>query len=134
MPPSGNEEAGGVAPGRGLAVAAEVLYLANLLLLPGIAFAVLAVVYLRHARRAPSLARCHLRQTLAASLWAGVLLVILSAAIIGLGGFSEPSTWVVVILYFTLCHAALVLIGTLGLARALAGKAYRYPLVGRPCD
>jgi hypothetical protein len=41
-----------------------------------------------------------------------------------------PATWVVLILYFTCCHAALVLFGVLGLARAMAGQVFVYPLIG----
>ena len=127
-------EAGNTQPGQPLAVTAEVLYLANLLLLPGLAFLVLLVVWNRHRHSAPALARCHLRQTLAASLWAGALLVIANAAIILLGGYHQPSTWVIAILYFTLFHSTFVLLGVLGLAKAMAGKAFVYPLIGRPCD
>ena len=120
-------------PGQGLAVVAESLYLINLLLLPGLGFLALVAVYFARRRLAPALALCHLRQTLSASLWAGVILVLANAVVLFLGGYQRPSTWVVVILYFTCCHAGLVLLGTLGLAKAMAGKAYRYPWVGRPC-
>lgn len=126
--------AGGNAPGQSLAVTAEVLYLANLLLLPGLAFLILLAEWRKHRHTAPALARCHLRQTLAASLWAGVLLVIANAAIILLGGYRQPSTWVVTILYFTMFHATFVLLGVLGLAKAMAGKSYIYPLIGKRCD
>ena len=126
--------AGGNAPGQSLAVTAEVLYLANLLLLPGLAFLILLAEWRKHRHTAPALARCHLRQTLAASLWAGVLLVIANAAIILLGGYRQPSTWVVTILYFTMFHSTFVLLGVLGLAKAMAGKPYIYPLIGRRCD
>ncbi|HYQ72529.1 MAG TPA: hypothetical protein VET88_11470 [Gammaproteobacteria bacterium] len=119
-------------PGQGLAVAAEVLYLVNLLLLPGIAFAVLVAVYFRRIERAPVLAACHLRQTLSASLWAGGLLLVANISILLLGGYRSPHTWMVVIIYFTTCHATLVLLGVMGLAKAMAGQCYRYPLVGRP--
>lgn len=130
MPPS---ETDGAVPGQTLATAAEALYLINLLLLPGVAFAVLLVLYARHARTAPALARCHLRQTLSASLWAGVLLGVANVVIVLLGGYRAPYTWVVVVLYFTTAHATLVLLGTLGLAKAMAGKPYRFPLLGRSC-
>jgi hypothetical protein len=120
--------------GQSLAVTAEALYLTNLLLLPGLAFLVLAILYLRHAASAPPLARCHLRQTLAASLWAGALLLLVNVAIVLLGGYHVPATWVLVILYFVTCHATLVLLGVLGLAKAMAGASYRYPLLGRSCD
>ncbi|MGB5427263.1 MAG: hypothetical protein WBN95_10765 [Gammaproteobacteria bacterium] len=122
-----------VAPGQGLAVTAEALYLANLLLLPGLAFIALLVVYERHIRTAPELAVCHLRQTLSASLWAGALLLAANLIILLLGGYRSPNTWMVVIIYFTTCHATLVLLGVMGLAKAMAGQAFRYPLVGRPC-
>jgi len=118
-------------PGQGLAIAAESLYLVNLLLLPGLAFLALLWLYWRHHSAAPPLARHHLRQTLSASLWAGALLVIANLLIIVLGGYDAASTWVVAILYFTTIHATLVMLGILGLARALAGQPYAYPLVGK---
>jgi uncharacterized Tic20 family protein len=119
-------------PGQGMAMLAEILYLVNLLLLPGIAFLALVAVYFRNIRRAPALAKCHLRQTLSASLWAGGLLLMANASILLLGGYRSPNTWMVVIIYFTTCHATLVLLGVMGLAKAMAGQCYRYPLVGRP--
>jgi uncharacterized Tic20 family protein len=122
-----------IAPGQALAVTAEALYLANLLLLPGLAFIALLVVYERYIRTAPILAVCHLRQTVSASLWAGALLLAANIIILLLGGYRSPNTWMVVIIYFTTCHATLVLLGVMGLAKAMAGQTYRYPLVGRPC-
>jgi len=121
-----------VAPGQGLAVTAEALYITNLLLLPGLAFIALLLVYFRNIQVAPALAVCHLRQTLSASLWAGALLLATNIIIVWLGGYRSPNTWMVVIIYFTTCHATLVLLGVMGLARAMAGQCFRYPLVGRP--
>jgi uncharacterized Tic20 family protein len=138
LSPLGNDSpdrgAGDNPPGQPLAVTAEVLYLANLLLLPGLAFFILLGLWRKHRHAAPLLARCHLRQTLAASLWAGVLLVIANAAILLLGGYRQPGTWVVAIIYFTMFHSTFVLLGVLGLAKAMAGKPYIYPLIGRRCD
>ena len=118
--------------GQSLAVLAEVLYLANLLLLPGIAFLALLVLYYRNISHAPALPACHLRQTVSAGLWAGALLVVANLGIVLLGGYRSPHTWVVVIIYFTTIHSTLVLLGVLGLARAMAGQPYRFPLIGRP--
>ena len=134
MPASANdsEEAPAV-PGQRLAVAAESMYLANLLLLPGLAFAALLILWFKHRRWAPPLAICHLKQTLSASIWAGVALLLANALIILLGGYTAPATWVIVILYFTIGHSSLVLLGSIGLARAMAGKKYVYPLIGRVC-
>ncbi len=113
-----------------LAVAAESLYLVNLLLLPGIAFGILVLILLISRNRVGNVARNHLRQTVAASIWAGVLLVIVSGASVLAGGFDQPATWVFVVLYFVTCHAALVLLGVIGLVKAMAGQVYRYPVIG----
>ena len=120
-------------PGQLLATVAEALYLANLLVAPGLAFLALFWLYRRHAASAPPLARCHLRQTVSGSIWAGILLVIANGVIVALGGYDAAYTWVVVVTYFTTAHATLVLFGALGLAKAMAGQNYRYPLIGRPC-
>jgi len=116
--------------GLGVAVAAESLYLANLLVLPGLAFVALVLLWRRQRAGAP-LARAHLAQTMSASLWAGVLLVVANALIVLLGGYDGPATWVIVITYFTVCHSALVVFGAYGLAKAMAGQCWRFPLVGR---
>lgn len=135
MPVSDADNAASEPPaGQSLAVMAEALYLVNLLLVPGVAFGILLWLYRKHSRTAPALARCHLRQTLAGSLWAGVLLIAANGLILALGGYAAPGTWVVLVLYFVTCHATLVLLGVLGLAKAMAGQPYRYPLLGRPCD
>lgn len=128
MPPSADD-----VPGTGLAVAAESLFLCNLLVAPGLSF--LAIAWLRWKHRdAPPLARCHLDQAFWVSLWGGLLLVAATAAFIALGGLAWEWTWVIVILYFTCIHSTLILFGALGLAKAMAGKAYVYPLIGPRCE
>lgn len=112
------------------AVLAEALYLVNLLLAPGLAFVLLLLLFRRHRDSANALARCHVRQTFAASLVAGVLLVGVPGLIALAGNLSQPETWTVLLLYFVCTHALLVMLGVLGLARALAGKSYTYPLLG----
>lgn len=129
--PSAAASADSSAPaGRRLAVLAESLYLANLLVAPGFGFVGLLWLWSRAEVRAEPLARQHLRQTLAASLWAGALLVGLSGAILLVGGFQSMWSWLAVILYFTFFHSTLVLCGMVGLARALAGQPFRFPLIG----
>ena len=113
-----------------VAVQAEALYLINLLLMPGLAFVGLLWLARRNAGSVNQLARCHMKQTIVASLWAGALLTIVSLAIVLLGGLHVPATWVLLILYFTCCHAVLVLFGVFGLARAMAGQVFVYPLIG----
>jgi len=137
MSPSAEHQAAGGAepedaPGQALGVAAESLYLANLLVLPGVAFLILAWLALRAGAETPKLARAHLDQTFSASLWAGGLLVAVNALILLLGGYRGGHTWAVLILYFTVCHSTLVLVGVVGLAKAMAGQCWRYPWIGRP--
>jgi len=121
-------------PDSSLAIAAEALFLCNLLLLPGLAFVLLLIMFLRHARTCSDLCRCHLKQTVIASLWAGVLIVIITGGILLIGAYDQPWTWVLLIIYFTTVHATLVLLGVVGLAKALAGKHYHYPLIGAHCE
>jgi len=139
MPPSDSSPLTAALPpdeaGRRLAVLAESLYLANLLVAPGLAFGGLLWLWRRpdvQALPADALVRQHLRQTLAASLWAGALLVGFSAAILLVGGFGSMWSWLAVILYFTFFHSTLVLFGMFGLSRALAGQRFRFPLIGPP--
>lgn len=113
-----------------LAITAEGLYLSNLLLLPGISFLILAWLRWYYRKDAGSLAHCHINQTFFVSLWGGLLLIILSTAFMTLNGLHSQWTWVVVILYFTCIHSTLVLLGVFGLARAIAGREYIYPLIG----
>ena len=116
---------------RRLAVAAETLFLVNLMLAPGLAFLVLAGLWWRFGR-APrqGLGGRHLHQTFVASLWAGGLLVVAVSAMVLLGGWDSPWTWMVAILWFVTVHASLILGGAMGLARALDGRPWRYPLIG----
>lgn len=116
-------------PGPALAVTAEALFLANLMIIPGVAFVVLVVLWWRH-REGPPLVRNHLRQTVAASLWGGTLLVGVSIAVFLLGGFTNPWSWVVGVIYFVCFHAMLILFGVIGLNRAMLARPYRYPVIG----
>ncbi|HUX32091.1 MAG TPA: hypothetical protein VMV78_15915 [Thiobacillus sp.] len=113
------------------AVQAEVLYLINLLLAPGLAFLLLLGLAYRHRASANPLTRCHLRQTVTASIGAGLLLTMVPAIIVLAAGLDHPATWVLLVLYVLCCHAMLVLLGVLGLSRAIAGKTFVYPLLGR---
>lgn len=115
--------------GQTLAITAETLYLVNLLLLPGIAFVILMTLYFKHNNTNSLLARCHLKQTFITSVWAGFLIIAVNASILLFGGYTQPWTWVVLIIYFTSIHSTLVLLGVIGLSRAMAGKHFHYPLI-----
>jgi len=118
-------------PGKTLAVTAETLFLVNLLLLPGLAFAALLLLYLARRNSSPPLAANHLAQTTGVSVIGGALIVLVIGLIVALGGFESGYTWMVVILYFTFIHSSLILLGVMGLVKAMAGQHFRYPLIGR---
>lgn len=117
-------------PGPQLAVAAEALFLINLMLLPGLAFLALLGLWAMHRNHPDPLVRNHLRQTGWTCIWGGTLLVSLSVGIFLLGGFDNPWSWVIGVLYFTFVHSTLILLGVLGLSRAINGRRWRYPLFG----
>jgi len=127
MPPSAHKPGN---DGQNLAVIAEGLFLANLLVAPGIAFAVLFWLWRKNRETAPQLARQHLRQATFVSLYGGILIVTLTALFLAVGGLHWEWTWVVVILYFTCIHSTLVMFGMFGLPKAMAGKAWPDPLSG----
>mgnify|MGYP006978787415 CR=1 FL=1 len=116
--------------GKHLAVLAQALYLCNLLVAPGLAFAALLWLWFKHKDSAPPLARLHLAQATFVSVIGGILIVCISAVLVAMGGLQWPWTWVVVITYFVCIHGALVLLGMFALAKAMAGQAWRYPLIG----
>jgi uncharacterized Tic20 family protein len=120
--------------GQNLAVLAEALYLINLLLLPGLAFIALVGLWLKYKDSAPPLARQHLKQTTWVSVIGGLLIIVLSSLIIGLGGINWEWTWVILVLYFTCIHSTLVLLGMYALIKAMNGQTWRFPLIGPAID
>ena len=119
--------------GQSLAVLAESLYVANLLILPFVAFILLCVIFLKKYRNAPALARSHLEQTMSASI--SIAVMFFAAAVIvmllKMWGLEDVTVWMIVVIVFTIIHATMVLLGVLGLAKAMAGKCWRYPVFGR---
>ena len=118
--------------GKSLAVTAQSLYLLNLMLAPGLAFVLLLLLYRFNRGRADALAMNHLSQTVGVSLVGGALIVVASAVLLLLGGLDSGYIWMVVILYFTFIHSSLILMGVMGLVKAMAGQHYVFPLIGRP--
>ena len=93
------------APGQGLAVAAETLYLVNLMLAPVLGFLVLAVLWWRYRLTASPLARNHLQQTFTVSLWGGALISLVCIALVLSFGIESGWTWTWVINVFLRCIA-----------------------------
>jgi uncharacterized Tic20 family protein len=107
---------------------------ANLLILPVLAFIILALIFIKKHGSLPALADSHLEQTMSASIWIGVFFFItaITVMLMNLVGIEDVTLWIIAIITFTIIHATMVLFGVFGLAKALAGKCWRYPLVGKP--
>jgi len=115
---------------RGIAVAAQTLYLVNLMLLPGLAFLILLVLFAMHRRSKSALVRNHLAQTVGVSALGGALIVVV-LGLIYLQGGAGPYAWLWGILYFTFVHTSLIFVGVVGFVKALNGHEFVFPVVGR---
>ncbi len=113
------------------AVLAQSLYLINLLLAPGIAFVFLLLLYFLKRDKADAFTLNHLQQTVFATLWAGLIIIVVLGLILLLGGIDGPYVWMVAIMYFTLAHSSFIILGMIGLIKALAGQCWRFPLIGK---
>lgn len=96
---------------------AYLLYLLNISFLPGLAFLLQIRQYYRCKSTSNTETLKPTRQALTASVFAGALLAGVSGLIVLAGGLHSPWTWVILILYFTLGHTLLILIGVVGYIR-----------------
>ena len=114
---------------RAVAIAAEALYLINLMLLPGLGFCLLLALKLAYKGDDP-LALNHLSQTLGISLAGGAAIVVVIALFFYLGG-AGPYVWLWVVFYFTFIHSSLIFMGVFGFIKALNQQHFSYPVLGR---
>lgn len=119
--------------GQSLAVLAESLYVANLLILPFAAFFLLVIIFLKKHDKASALAKSHLEQTLSASIAIAFMFTAAAGVVmlLKMWGLEDVAVWMLVVILFTIIHASMVLFGVFGLAKAMAGKCWRYPVFGR---
>ena len=127
-------------PSGNFAVIYQSLYLANLLLLPGIFFLVLLYYYRQYQQqkvhndgvadqvgnnkirmRNLGIGKIHLIRSLQLSVLAGVLLAVVPLMVIYFTSQLQASIMVGLI-YFVTWHAGFILIGMLNLSRAMAKK------------
>ncbi|PKH87795.1 hypothetical protein [Colwellia sp. Bg11-28] len=130
----------GPSPSGNFAVICQSLYLANLLLLPGIFFLVLLYYYRQYQQykvhdgvvvaqidnnkvrmQNLGIGKIHLIRSLQLSVLAGVLLAVVPLIVIYFSSQLQASIMVGLI-YFVTLHAGFILIGMLNLSRAMAKK------------
>ncbi|MEA2093776.1 MAG: hypothetical protein U9P11_04345 [Pseudomonadota bacterium] len=119
--------------GQDFAVLVESLYVANLLILPVLSFIILVLLFLKKHGSLPPLANSHLEQTISAGFLTAVMLFVatLTIMMMRLVGVEDIALWLIAIILFTIVYAAMLLLGIVGLAKALSGKCWSYPVVGR---
>ena len=119
--------------GQDFAVMVEALYVINLLLVPVLAFMVLVYLFLKKHGSLPPLATSHLEQTISAGFITAVMFFTggMTIMMMSLSGVEDVTLWMIAIITFTIVHATMVFLGVIGLAKALAGKCWSYPVVGR---
>jgi len=102
------------------AIIYQSLYLSNLLLVPGLSFAALLWLFVKH-KQFKGLSKIHLYRAFQLSVAAGIFIIIIPLLIILLSNAFEASIMVMLV-YFVTIHAAFVMIGMFNIARAMAGK------------
>jgi hypothetical protein len=127
-----HKNTGNVIDGQQLAILAESLYVANLLIIPFLGFIILGIIFLKKHGSAPPLAQSHLEQTIAASIGIAIMFIAFAGIImlLRMWGLEAAGVWMIVVIVFTVIHATMVLFGVLGLAKALAGKCWHFPVFG----
>ena len=106
-----------------LAIAAQALYLLNLLALPGLSLLVLIGLFIRHKKSTDQLGRCHLYQAVLLSLW-GLALLVGGGLPLWLLLQDSPAGITMTLLYLIVVHTGFVLLGIIGLAKAISGQHF----------
>lgn len=112
-----------------IATIAEVLYLLNITFLPVIGFVLLLVMHSKHNNDSHRLVRSHIKQAINASIWAGILMILINGLILLLNGIDNIWSWMYVIIYMTSIHSLLIILGVIAISKAQGGQLYRYPML-----
>lgn len=106
-----------------LAIAAQALYLLNLLALPGLAFLILIGLFLSRKRAPDQLGNCHLYQAVLLSGW-GLALLVGGGLPLWLLLHDSPAGITMTLLYIIVIHTGFVLLGIIGLAKAISSQHF----------
>ncbi len=91
----------------------------NLTLLPVISFIALLIIYKK--TEPDTIDRYHATLGIKVNIIAALVLFLVSALMILLGGFDSPWTWVYVISYFTIVHTGFIIVALWALVRSWSG-------------
>ena len=122
--------------GKGLAIAAESLYLLNLLF-PLVPLLFLGWIWVRHRNSPRLLVECHVKQTWIMALLSTALFLLINLVAWWSGGYQSLDKLISIHSLVALeAYTLLVILpfavpGLLGLTKAMSAQCYRYPFLGK---
>jgi len=102
---------------------AATVSLLNMTFLPVIGF--IWLLYLHASTEKNTIGHYYVALSISVNIIAGVMLGVVTALVILLGGLDSPWTWVFVITYFTFVHAMFILFAVWALIRSWTGQKLR---------
>lgn len=105
------------------------LYLMNLLALPILSMIPILYLCKKHWQSEDLVIRCHTRQVIATSIWFAIV-VIGGSLLFWLFGRHGPGLWTMLLMYLIIFHTTFVMIGLVGLAKAITDQTYQPYLIG----
>lgn len=108
---------------------AELLYLLNLLLLPGVTLLLMGWWRGRLDRPRSDCDRIHIEQSWSAAI-KGLLLLLCCLLPLLFSGIDSGYGWMVVLMLLITLHTTLVMTGIIALAFAMSDRPFHYPLIG----
>ena len=94
--------------------------LLNLTILPVIGF--IWLLFIAKSVDREEIDHYHVRLAVKINIFAAIILLLVSAAMLGIGGVDSAYTWVYIITYFTLVHSLFILAATWSMVLAWSGK------------
>jgi uncharacterized Tic20 family protein len=109
---------------------AEGFFIAGLLFV-GLFYIALWGLYALRYKKASSVTKNHIKQSIIASSISTLIFVILNVFIVVTGGYASATGLVSLEIYFMLIVPVFLLFGLLGFSKAVNHKDYKYPVVAR---
>lgn len=104
------------------------LYLANLLVAPGIAYVLLIVLLFRFRESENKLFLYHLKASLILATIVGMILIGIPIGILLIGYFSDLA-WMLALTFLVTFHGFSVIFGVYILAKAMANQPFWFPFI-----
>jgi uncharacterized Tic20 family protein len=117
-------------PNDHTAAYAAAFFIANLLFV-GVFFLALLVLFFLRYKKASPITQSHLKQALFASSFTTFIFIDINILIWFTGGYATLTSLLALEGYFMLIVPLFLIIGILAFVKAVTGKNFKYPLIGR---